>query len=211
MDLSVEKQLFLKGMIVLKIKSREQSKIVIDFCKKYKIKIGKIFTIDTYKYYPYYFIDPNNKRIDAHSSLKSALNNAAWNSKYIKEFNTVFSEKDIIKIEKEDEKMKKIRVFISQPMSGLSLDEQKEIRRRAENDVIHIYKKYGVPEDHIEFIESDWDTAGPDASQLKYLAIALLDLDTADVAYFADGWSLKRGCIMEHLICKNYNIPIIKD
>ena len=107
--------------------------------------------------------------------------------------------------------MKKIRVFISQPMSGLTIEEQKEIRRRAENDVIQIYKKCGVPENHIEFIESDWDAAGPDASQLRYLAVALLDLDTADAAYFADGWSLKRGCIMEHLICKNYNIPIIRD
>ena len=196
------KDSFLKGEMIIKITSKNQCQNIINFCKNNNIMVSDKFTDDSYINFPYFYIDSSNRL----HAIKYLNNGKKLNFiHYMESFDNLFEE------EKEDNKMKKIRVFISQPMSGLTMEEQKEIRRKAENDIIYTYKKYGVSEDHIEFIESDWDAAGPDASQLRYLAVALLDLDTADAAYFADGWSLKRGCIMEHLICKNYNIPIIKD
>ena len=46
---------------------------------------------------------------------------------------------------------------------------------------------------------------------LKYLAKSLELLADADMAFFGDGWNKTRGCMIEHICCVRYGIPIIYD
>lgn len=50
-----------------------------------------------------------------------------------------------------------------------------------------------------------------DYDSLKYLAVRLTLLNTADAAIFVDGWQNTRGCVIEHMCCEKYDIEILRD
>ena len=92
------------------------------------------------------------------------------------------------------------KVFISQPMRGLSDTEIKEERKA-------IIKEHG----DVEFIDSYFESAPASARPLWFLGKSLELLSTADMAFFANGWEDARGCVMEHEACEKYGIEIIRD
>lgn len=96
------------------------------------------------------------------------------------------------------------KVFISQPMRGLSDTEIKEERKAIKQAII---KEYG----DVEFIDSYFESAPASARPLWFLGKSLEFLSTADMAFFANGWEDARGCVMEHEACKKYGIEIIRD
>lgn len=96
------------------------------------------------------------------------------------------------------------RVFISQPMKGLSNEEIKENRETIKK---LIKNEYG----EVEFIESFFEGAPASAKPLWFLGKSFELLSTADMAFFALGWDEARGCIMEHEVCIRYGIEIIRD
>ena len=96
------------------------------------------------------------------------------------------------------------KVFISQPMRGLSDTEIKEERKAIKQAII---KEHG----DVEFIDSYFEGAPADARPLWFLGKSFELLSTADMAFFAYGWEGARGCVMEHKACEKYGIEIIRD
>ena len=98
------------------------------------------------------------------------------------------------------------KVFISQPMDGLTEEEILKERERAEITV-RGYLNQIYPGEPVEFLDTvfrDFDGNG-----LKYLAKSLELLAEADVAYFAPGWEQARGCRIEHDCAAAYGKRIL--
>lgn len=95
------------------------------------------------------------------------------------------------------------RVFISQPMKGLTNEEIESKRAEAVG-----YIKACLGED-VEIIDSFFKDAPHDAKPLWYLAESIHLLATADYAYFVEGWQNARGCIIEHLCASTYGVSIL--
>ena len=97
------------------------------------------------------------------------------------------------------------KLFVSQPMKDKTdneiLAERKKAIKKAE-------ERLG---ESVEVIDSFFQSAPADARPLWFLGKSLELLSTADVAYFADGWTNARGCRIEHLCAVEYGIDIIHD
>lgn len=100
----------------------------------------------------------------------------------------------------------KIKVFISQPMGDKT---NYEILKEREAAIKTIKKKYGKD---VEIIESYFDEYNPDKGciPLKYLSKSIELLADAHIAYFCKGWNEYRGCRIEYLCAKSYDITIMK-
>ena len=95
------------------------------------------------------------------------------------------------------------KLFISQPMKDKT---DNEILAEREKAIKKAEEKIGEP---VEVIDSFFQSAPADARPLWFLGKSLELLSTADVAYFADGWTEARGCRVEHLCAVEYGIDII--
>ena len=96
-----------------------------------------------------------------------------------------------------------MKVFISQPMTGLTDEEILKVR----NETITYLKNgfiFGVLPKEIEFINSFIEDSNE--KPLYLLGKALEKLSTADVCVFVDGWKEARGCRIEHECCIKYGI-----
>lgn len=90
-----------------------------------------------------------------------------------------------------------MKVFISQPMKGLS---EKEIKSNREKAIRKIKSLYGNDAEIIDsFIEGE-------GNSLWFLGKSIELLSTADVAYFLKGWNTARGCRIEYMCADNYGI-----
>ena len=96
------------------------------------------------------------------------------------------------------------KLFISQPMRGKSNEEILAIRSDATQAA-----KDAVGEE-VEVIDSFFENAPVGAKPLWFLGKSLELLATADVAYFARGWSEALGCKIEHLCATEYGIHTIE-
>ena len=93
----------------------------------------------------------------------------------------------------------KFRLFISQPMSGLSIEKIKEDRQRG----YEYFKSLGVTDKEIEVIDNlQEDAEGYIATD--YLSNDIKLLGRADGVLFLRGWEKARGCEVEYLVAKNY-------
>lgn len=97
------------------------------------------------------------------------------------------------------------KIFISQPMSGRSeysiLEERQKIMQYAAS----------LSDEPVEEIPS-FITEDIEAKHrsVAYLAESIRLLADADMAFFAHGWALARGCCIEHEICIQYGIPVVE-
>ena len=90
-----------------------------------------------------------------------------------------------------------MKIFISQPMKGLS---EKEIKSNREKAIRKIKSLYGNDAEIIDsFIEGE-------GNSLWFLGKSIELLSTADVAYFLKGWNKARGCRIEYMCASNYGI-----
>ena len=100
--------------------------------------------------------------------------------------------------------MKK-QVFISQPMKGLT---EAQIRANRQEAVEQI-ESLGC-----EVLDSVFDYESPEYTGLKnkplfYLAKSFeLIAEEADAVYFMEGWEKARGCLLEHVACLAYGVPV---
>lgn len=90
-----------------------------------------------------------------------------------------------------------MKVFISQPMKGLSEKEIKSIREKAIKNIKNLYG------DDVEIIDSYIDS---DGTPLWCLGKSIELLSTADIAYFVKDWNTARGCRIEYMCADNYGI-----
>jgi len=92
------------------------------------------------------------------------------------------------------------KVFISQPMSGLTIEQIKEDRERC---IKVIKDEIG---DDFEVIDNLQENKNY-PHKLYYLSEDLKFLSEADVVFFATGWDDARGCEIEWQAAKNYLDP----
>lgn len=97
-----------------------------------------------------------------------------------------------------------MKVFISQPMNGLTDEEVLKYREEAIN-----YLKSSYGEENIEVLETYIEDAPKDAGSLWYLGKSIQMLEQADVIYCVEGWEKARGCIIERMVGNLYGIKII--
>ncbi|MCQ2209167.1 MAG: hypothetical protein MJZ34_02635 [Paludibacteraceae bacterium] len=96
-----------------------------------------------------------------------------------------------------------MKVFISQPMKGLTTEQIKENRDIVINKILSEHPDAII-------IDSIIDISEPHSS-VWYLGESLKILSDATVAYFMDGWENANGCCVEHEVCCRYNINILHD
>lgn len=97
--------------------------------------------------------------------------------------------------------MKKLKVFISQPMAG---KEKEEILAEREQAVQLLKNHF---RDHeVEIIDSFVENAG---TPLECLAKSLELMAKADLAYFMAGWSRARGCCIEYTCATAYDVTAL--
>ena len=94
---------------------------------------------------------------------------------------------------------KKFRIFISQPMSGLSIEKIKEDRQRG----YEYFKSLGVTDKEIEVIDNLQEDA-EDYIATDYLSTDIKLLGRADGVLFLKGWEDARGCKVEYMVAKYY-------
>lgn len=98
------------------------------------------------------------------------------------------------------------KLFISQPMRGLTEDEILAERAKAIWDAKAILRTNDV-----DVIDSFFGKTPPGKNiPLKYLAKSLYLLADADVAYFCEGWESARGCRLEYKAAMEYGIRVIE-
>ena len=102
------------------------------------------------------------------------------------------------------------RLFISQPMRGLSIEQIKSDRERGLEYFKSIirstdyFKLKGITEDTIEVIDNLQEDAPEDYITTDYLSNDIKLLGRADGVLFLRGWKDARGCEVEYLVSKYY-------
>lgn len=100
------------------------------------------------------------------------------------------------------------KIFISQPMRGLTdeeiLNKRQEIKKNAEK----------VIKEPVELIDSfieDYPKEIYKHIPVFYLGKSIQFLSQADIAYFGGDWKNARGCLIEHEVAVQYGIEIIEE
>lgn len=97
-----------------------------------------------------------------------------------------------------------MKVFISQPMNGKTNAEIEAERERAVEAI-----KIEYPNEDIEVIDSFFKDEPCNASPVWFLAKALELMSTADLVFFAEGWTSAMGCIIEYECANAYGIKFM--
>ena len=95
-----------------------------------------------------------------------------------------------------------MKIFISQPMRGLTDEQIKEHRQTA---IDYLQRRFPGCEIIDSFFEGE---ANPD-NPLELLGRSIQMLNGVDAIYMLRGWQNARGCMTEHDIAWRYNIGVI--
>ena len=96
------------------------------------------------------------------------------------------------------------KIFISQPMNGLTDEEIKE----SKSEAIERLKKFMCGEE-FEIIDSFFETAPHDAKPLWFIGKSIELMADADYVLFLYGWDEARGCRIEHICAQEYGVQAI--
>ena len=98
-----------------------------------------------------------------------------------------------------------MKIFISQPMKGKSVEEIAGERSNAISQLTEIYGEFEIIECH--FKDIDWDSdKTPVNEPVKFLSRSINLLAEADLVVFLSGWHEARGCRIEESIAHAYGI-----
>lgn len=107
--------------------------------------------------------------------------------------------------------MEQVKVFISQPMKGLS-DADIQYQRDVAIQHAKTWCKDKYPDKEVAIIDSFFQDYKPDPNSnnaVKYLSKSIDLLADADLAVFAGAWDTARGCKIEHTIATEYGIETL--
>ena len=108
-----------------------------------------------------------------------------------------------------------MKVFISQPMHGLTDEEIIKVKEQAKEEIkkllgfydrngeLEIISMYEVPVVPVVY------RADKEPSRLWYLGRAIQYLEDVDIIYFCKDWKESNGCKVEHYVATLYDIGII--
>lgn len=100
------------------------------------------------------------------------------------------------------------KVFISQPMRGLTNEEILKEREKIKKNIKDII------EEDVEIIDSFLEDYPGEINKhipVWYLGKSIQLLSQADIVYFGGNWKNARGCQIEHEIAIKYEIKIIEE
>lgn len=99
-----------------------------------------------------------------------------------------------------------IKIFISQPMHGMTDEEIVAERNRIVDKFIQgMRNQYPYIDGTVEVVNDiTVDYAPKNASRLWYLTEAIRHLEEADVIIFGKGWKQASGCVVERAVVENY-------
>ena len=108
-------------------------------------------------------------------------------------------------------------VFISQPMTGLSIEDIKEVREKAEKAArMYVTREYHDEicaatfyKNYINIIDNLQEDLPADTHSLEYLGNDIKMLKDADFIFFCKDWEYSRGCNIEFQVAKTYGIKMI--
>ena len=106
--------------------------------------------------------------------------------------------------------MEKLKLFVSQPMNGLTVDEIKADRQIYVFDVID---RLGLTENVIVFNNIDQDISIAEEMgnpRVYMLGESIKYMSNADAVVFIDDWRGANGCCCEEYICNIYKIKTLK-
>jgi len=112
---------------------------------------------------------------------------------------------------------KAINLYISQPMTGLTINEIMKQRDdavdrlfnnilKADDCECDLIDRINVMDENLQ-LDKDPETTKP----LNYLGYDVDLMANIDLCYFVEGWQNSKGCNIEYQICKEYKIPMLFD
>ena len=99
------------------------------------------------------------------------------------------------------------KVFISQPMKGLTQEQIFSERNRVAKVLETMFDEHIVVLDSLILEDAPIDSN----VGLWYLAQSLRVMSGADIAYFCKGWESARGCKIEHTCAVEYGVEILEE
>ena len=104
-----------------------------------------------------------------------------------------------------------MKVFISQPMSGLTDEEIAVVRDQAIEEIKKIYYFF-EERGELEIVSAtyirDGEVIPENPSRIWYLGRAIQMMDGVTVIYMCKGWENSKGCKVEHLVATEHEILI---
>lgn len=100
------------------------------------------------------------------------------------------------------------KLFISQPMRGLS---EEEILKAREEIKIKAEKVIGEPVEVIDSFFTEYPGELCKSIPMWYLGKSIQLLSQADIVYFGGDWRNARGCKIEYEVAKSYNMDRIEE
>lgn len=100
-----------------------------------------------------------------------------------------------------------VKVFISQPMSGLSYADVLDDRERVSAKVA----RWAGGTDNVDIVPMLEPKDQLGNHPLYNLGSSLQLLSEADLCVLAEGWEEARGCIIERAACYSYGIPYMRE
>ena len=100
------------------------------------------------------------------------------------------------------------KLFISQPMRGLSKEEILKVREEIR---IKAMSKIGEEIELIDSFHKEYPGEINKVVPVWYLGKSIQFLSQADIAYFGGDWKNARGCKIEHEIALQYGIKVIEE
>lgn len=100
------------------------------------------------------------------------------------------------------------KLFISQPMRGLTDEEILKVRQEIK---VKAEKKIGEKVEIINSFIEDYPGEINKSVPVWYLGKSIELLAQADIAYFGGDWRNARGCKIENEIVRAYGIKIIEE
>lgn len=98
------------------------------------------------------------------------------------------------------------KVFISQPMNGRSKEEILAERKKIEQAVRLKFDDYEILD---SFFDDFHEADKAKNAALCFLGRSIQLMSFADVVVFAEGWEHARGCSVEYMAAKAYEIDIL--
>jgi len=104
-----------------------------------------------------------------------------------------------------------LKIFISQPMSGLSME---DIKKTREKMIEQIKKK--ISKDKFEVIDSiktneEYINGNAKHEKLWYLGESIKCMAEADIVLMANHWEESIGCVIEMMIANKYKMPVLEN
>lgn len=104
--------------------------------------------------------------------------------------------------------MKNLKVFISMPMNGKSIEEIKLLMESYRKIVLDCAEGKDYQIEFVDSILTDYDTSTVKNKGVAFLGKSLELLSTADLVVFAPGWFNFNGCWIEHAVAERYGMKL---